>query len=559
MIIRWATENDLPAWHELATEVSQIFQHPASNISMTLHEAIQIMIDEIALILVENVQSVYCFGSVVLGDFKLGWSDIDIVVLTKNEIEEVQADTLVGLRQKMLERYPGNPYFRLFEGGMLSEDAFLNGKNEPAVYWGTSGQRITNNYKLDSFAMAELLDSGILLYGNDIRTKMTYPPYSQMRDDIANHVQAARQHGTEVSWLLDIARGIYTLQTGKIISKTYAGEWALENGLCPDVDAMRKAIEIRKEPQKYSKNERDTKNTVIQQFADAAIEEFSKSVQFFAETEIKHMNIGQSSLSLIQDKDGVSVWRVNAGNKSYVMKCFDKAEYRREIANYQTLISLGIPTLEVIAHTGCSILLEDIDKGKYRLGIAQDMNNPQVMALVGAWYKTLHEKGRKCKNLHQLYDECDCITPENIKMVIDATDTGNLHVWGFINDNFDKLKSAAVSLPRTLTFNDFYYTNLAVARDESSAIMYDYNMLGKGYVYGDIRNVCSSLGSEEAKIAFKSAYGYFNENEIVIDEIISILQTLIVACERDSFPGWALDSLEAVKDGRLLAAVEKCL
>jgi diadenosine tetraphosphate (Ap4A) HIT family hydrolase/ribosomal protein S18 acetylase RimI-like enzyme len=28
MLIRWATENDLPAWYALATEVSSIFQHP---------------------------------------------------------------------------------------------------------------------------------------------------------------------------------------------------------------------------------------------------------------------------------------------------------------------------------------------------------------------------------------------------------------------------------------------------------------------------------------------------------------------------------------------------
>ncbi len=33
------------------------------------------------------------------------------------------------------------------------------------VYWGTSGQRITDSYKMDSFSMTELLDSGILLYG----------------------------------------------------------------------------------------------------------------------------------------------------------------------------------------------------------------------------------------------------------------------------------------------------------------------------------------------------------------------------------------------------------
>jgi Diadenosine tetraphosphate (Ap4A) hydrolase and other HIT family hydrolases len=29
MLIRWANENDLPAWYKLATEVSAIFQHPA--------------------------------------------------------------------------------------------------------------------------------------------------------------------------------------------------------------------------------------------------------------------------------------------------------------------------------------------------------------------------------------------------------------------------------------------------------------------------------------------------------------------------------------------------
>ena len=29
MLIKWANENDLPAWYSLATEVSGIFQHPS--------------------------------------------------------------------------------------------------------------------------------------------------------------------------------------------------------------------------------------------------------------------------------------------------------------------------------------------------------------------------------------------------------------------------------------------------------------------------------------------------------------------------------------------------
>ena len=239
------------------------------------------------------------------------------------------------------------------------------------------------------------------------------------------------------------------------------------------------------------------------------------------------------------------------------MKCFDNKEYRREIVNYQTLISLEVPTLKVIAHTNCSILLEDIEKSIYRLGIPEDMNNPKITAAIAKWYKTLHEKGRKYANLHQLYDECDCITSENINIVIEVTGTRDLHIWHIINVNFDKIKSAAMKMPRTLTYNDFYYTNLAVTRDETTAIMYDYNMLGKGYVYGDIRNVCSSLGNDDAKMAFKSAYGTFDESEVVLDEIICTLQTLIVACEREVFPSWATDSLATVKDGRLLTAVER--
>ena len=246
-------------------------------IQMALDEAIQILSDEIVAILADNEPTIYVFGSVVLGDFKFGWSDIDIIAMTKYEISEQQSEVLVELRQDMLERFPGNPYFRLFEGGILSIDAFLSNKNERTVYWGTSGQRITTGYRLDSFGMAELLDNGILICGNDIRHKLTYPTYDEMRDDIANHTQAARKHGTSVGWLLDIARGIYTLRTRKIITKTAAGEWALENGICPDLDVMQKAVAIRKEPHKYSNSDKAIDNAIIQRFVDILDDELLRS------------------------------------------------------------------------------------------------------------------------------------------------------------------------------------------------------------------------------------------------------------------------------------------
>lgn len=63
---------------------------------------------------------------------------------------------------------------------MISVNAFLNRKNEHTVYWGTSGQHITDNYKMDDLDIAGLLDSGILLYSDDVREKISYPTYAQM-------------------------------------------------------------------------------------------------------------------------------------------------------------------------------------------------------------------------------------------------------------------------------------------------------------------------------------------------------------------------------------------
>jgi len=270
------------------------------------------------------------------------------------------------------------------------------------------------------------------------------------------------------------------------------------------------------------------------------------------------MGIAHTSISLLQNKDGVSVWRVETKENSYIMKCFDKVEHRREILNYQILTSLEIPTLNVVAHTASSIVLEDINRSIYRLGTVEDMNDPQTATLLGMWYKTLHENGREYSKKHLLYDECDSFTLENISKIKEQTKTSDLHIWEVIEENFDALKSIATKQLKTLTYNDFYYTNLAVARDNSSAIMFDYNLLGKGYVYADIRNVCTSLG-EDAKTAFLLAYGEYNEQEKVIDEVISPLVTLHFACQREKFPSWASDELEAVKEGRLLMAIKKLL
>lgn len=254
--------------------------HPVGSERKDRQIAINKMVSEISNILQGNDASIYLYGSSVLNDFRLGWSDIDILILTDKQITKEQAQKLVGLRQAMLEKEPGNSYYHSFEGGMLTLDALLTRKADRVVYWGTSGERITDTYMFDSFGMIELIESSVLLYGNDIRNQLKTPEFSELYADVKRHYEIIRKYVQKTGrsfysfgWMLDIARCIYTLRTGKIIAKIDAADWALENNLCPDPDVLRFALKVRSNPLEYKDdkeifNYAETLAEPIQRFAD---------------------------------------------------------------------------------------------------------------------------------------------------------------------------------------------------------------------------------------------------------------------------------------------------
>ena len=63
--------------------------HPAGSERKDRQIAINKMVCEIRSILQDNEPSIYLYGSSVLNDFRLGWSDIDILVLTDSQMSEV--------------------------------------------------------------------------------------------------------------------------------------------------------------------------------------------------------------------------------------------------------------------------------------------------------------------------------------------------------------------------------------------------------------------------------------------------------------------------------------
>lgn len=241
---------------------------------------IQKMADAIAAVMDGRIHGIWLYGSVVLGDFRPGWSDIDFIALTDGSISETQAARLLTLRQTLSEENPGNPLYRCFEGIMADEKEYREKAYTRLVYWGTTGQRVTDRFELDAFSALELAKYGRSVYGRKDRGIFPMPDRPAMIAAVRKHCESIRTCARQTDerlyscgWLLDIARCMYTLRTDDVIAKTQAGIWALEHHLFPDEDQLRKAVEVRSHPLLYRDRE-DIRSwlkglgPVVQRYAD---------------------------------------------------------------------------------------------------------------------------------------------------------------------------------------------------------------------------------------------------------------------------------------------------
>ena len=249
-----------------------------------ISSAIARMTGEIVSVLDGEVYGIWLYGSVVMDDFRLGWSDIDFVALARGPVTESRAERLLTLRQEMLSREPGNPYYRSFEGVIAGVEEYRRGAFERLVYWGTSGQRITDRYAPDAFSAFELAKYGRPVFG-DQPWILPAPGREELVRAVRAHYDTIRKYAVQTDeslyscgWLLDIARCVYTLRHHDVIAKTQAGRWALEQRLFPDDAPLRKALEIRQDPLTFRGNAETVRwlkslGPAVQQYADVLEQE----------------------------------------------------------------------------------------------------------------------------------------------------------------------------------------------------------------------------------------------------------------------------------------------
>lgn len=87
--------------------------------------------------------------------------------------------------------------------------------------------------------------------------------------------------------------------------------------------------------------------------------------------QLAQMSVRLPVVRKIREKAGISVYSVESEGAHYVLKVFEDPEDQREIANYEMLGAPGIPTLPMLKHTACALLLPNVERSsEYRLTLA---------------------------------------------------------------------------------------------------------------------------------------------------------------------------------------------
>ena len=187
--------------------------------------------DDLIALLGENLVAVHVMGSLFMGDFAEASSDVDFLVVTVHTPTQEGVEQLARLHTRLSDI---SPWGARLEGAYAAESALRP--------WGIDGTVVAiepggplcegpSEYSADN--MLALRDHSMTLYGPP--ATRVVPPVDRatleegLRAYLDDLIERARSPapglGEAASWLLNIARCLFGLQTGRPCTKTEAAQW----------------------------------------------------------------------------------------------------------------------------------------------------------------------------------------------------------------------------------------------------------------------------------------------------------------------------------------------
>ena len=205
-----------------------------------------------------DLYSIALYGSVTLGDFAPGWSDVDTCIVLSEPISEEEADRLAALhdatRERFVERHEnGWRSGQAVEGQCIPRELVADPEAAAPCYksWGHERKRIDGN-PITGFDRYMLAHHGVCWSGEAV--SFTPPTRDDLRrqlhKDLGDVSDEREWHARSPLWLAAIthwfARSSVFWRDGEMLSKTAALEREISNG-SPFAVEYELALRLRRE------------------------------------------------------------------------------------------------------------------------------------------------------------------------------------------------------------------------------------------------------------------------------------------------------------------------
>ena len=220
-----------------------------------VQQLINRLIDDLKRILLDDLVGIYLYGSLISGDFELGISDIDLVVVLKADLNERQFQALHSMHAGIVRDHP--LWRDRLELAYISRRALKTFRHtESSIGIISPGEpfhiiQAGEDWLISWYALRQ---NGIALQGPPIASLIDPIPRGDWLKAVREHIRHYRgsvkkPHNKQaLSYIvLTVARGLYTLEHERDASKVAAANWLAASA--PQwADLIQRALRYRRDP-----------------------------------------------------------------------------------------------------------------------------------------------------------------------------------------------------------------------------------------------------------------------------------------------------------------------
>jgi len=204
-----------------------------------LNGVLRELVAGVRIILAESFRGAYLQGSFAVGDADVH-SDVDFIVVTREEVDVAQLAALQTLHGRLYAIKV--PWAQHLEGSYVPGDRLrqVDPSRSPYLYLDNgASELIWDNHCNTAVVRWSLREHGVVLAGPDPKSLVEPVSAAQLRSgaltsmrEWASWAPSPTKAGSMSRWkqpylVLSFCRTLHTLESGRVVSKREAGEWAL--------------------------------------------------------------------------------------------------------------------------------------------------------------------------------------------------------------------------------------------------------------------------------------------------------------------------------------------